>query len=205
MYMRVLPADFVPPCLPTKDAGWRSQSRGGSRALFPHYRAVLGARADTSFECLSLCVSLASENSVCRSETAVPPKCANETRALRPRQMSRKFVSARKPSLLDSRKVPGLTEEFAKQKGQKLEIRQLFNSWRGWKDSNLQPDGYEGTSPAASRPAAATESPTACRSLPTAGGRKDQSRGPRGGRRPCRAGWQAGGQYHARPRGCGRG
>jgi hypothetical protein len=77
-----------------------------------------------------------SENSVCRSETAVPPKCANETRALRSRQMSRKFVSARKLSLLDSRKVPGLTEEFAKQRGQKLEIRQIFNSWRREWDSN---------------------------------------------------------------------
>jgi hypothetical protein len=106
--------------------------------LFPHYRAVratLGARADHPSRSHYASRS-PSENSVCRSETAVPPKCANETRALRSRQMSRKFVSARKLSLLDSRKVPGLTEEFAKQKGQKLEIRQIFNSWRRERDSN---------------------------------------------------------------------
>lgn len=36
----------------------------------------------------------ASANSVCRAETAVPPKCGNETRARRSRQMPHKFVSA---------------------------------------------------------------------------------------------------------------
>ena len=72
----------------------------------------------------------------CRRETAVPPNCANETGALRSRQMSREFVSARKPSLLDSRKVPELTEEFTTQKSQKREIRQIFDSWRREWDSN---------------------------------------------------------------------
>ena len=35
-----------------------------------------------------------SANWVCRAEIAVPPKCANETRARRSRQMPHKFVSA---------------------------------------------------------------------------------------------------------------
>jgi hypothetical protein len=46
------------------------------------------------------------------------------------------FVSARKTSLLDSRKVPELTEEFAKQKSQKHETGQILSSWRREWDSN---------------------------------------------------------------------
>jgi hypothetical protein len=78
---------------------------------------------------LSFLVSPSCHEFGCR-ETAVPPNCANATGALRSRQMSRELVSARKLSLLDSRKVPGLTEEFTAQKSQKREIRQIFNSWR---------------------------------------------------------------------------
>jgi hypothetical protein len=87
-------------------------------------------------------VSLSHHEFGCRRETAVPPNCANETGALRSRQMSREFVSARKLSLLDSRKGPELTEEFEKQKSQKREVRQIFNSWRRERDSN-----HESSSP----------------------------------------------------------
>jgi hypothetical protein len=50
--------------------------------------------------------------------------------------MPHKFVSARKLSLLDSRKVPELAEEFAKQKSQKHETGQILSSWRREQDSN---------------------------------------------------------------------
>ena len=50
--------------------------------------------------------------------------------------MSREFVSARKLSSLDSRKVPELTEEFPEHESQKPEIREIFNSWRRERDSN---------------------------------------------------------------------
>ena len=88
------------------------------------------APADPLVDRLSFCVSLSHHEFGCRRETAVPPNCANETGALRSRQISREFVSARKLSLLNSRKVPELTEEFSKQKSQKHEIRQILNSWR---------------------------------------------------------------------------
>ena len=39
-------------------------------------------------------------------------------------------------SLLDWRKVPELAEEFAKQKSQKHETRQILSSWRRERDSN---------------------------------------------------------------------
>jgi hypothetical protein len=41
-------------------------------------------------------------------------------------------------SLLDWRKVPGLAEEFAKQKSQKHETGQILSSWRRERDSNLE-------------------------------------------------------------------
>jgi hypothetical protein len=99
-------------------------------------------KSRSSFECLSLCVLLAQREFEFSAETAVPPKCANETRARRSPQMPHKFVSARKLSLLDWRKVPELAEEFAKQKSQKHETGQILCSWRGWEDSNLQPNDY---------------------------------------------------------------
>src|SRR5438105_4008492 len=43
-----------------------------------------------------------------------PPKCANETRARQSRQMPHKFVSARKLSLVDWRKVPGISGRICK-------------------------------------------------------------------------------------------
>ena len=72
------------------------------------------------------------------TETAVPPKCANETRARSSPQLPHEFVSARKPSLLDWRKVPERAVEFAQQKSQKHDIRQTLSSWRRERDLNLE-------------------------------------------------------------------
>jgi hypothetical protein len=55
---------------------------------------TLGARADHPSSASHYASRSASANSVCRAETAVPPKCANETRARRAWQMPHKFVSA---------------------------------------------------------------------------------------------------------------
>jgi Protein of unknown function (DUF2924) len=55
---------------------------------------MLGARA-AHLSSVSHCPSRSlSANSVCRAETAVPPKCANETRARRSQQTPHEFVSA---------------------------------------------------------------------------------------------------------------
>jgi len=51
-------------------------------------------------------------------------------------QIPHESVSAWKLSLLDSRKAPELIAEFAKQRSQKRETRQIFNSWRREPDSN---------------------------------------------------------------------
>jgi hypothetical protein len=65
-------------------------------------------------------------------------KGANETRR------RNRLQSAKNSSLCERycwggcRKVPELTEEFAKQKSQKHEIRQIFNSWRRERDSNRE-------------------------------------------------------------------
>ena len=52
--------------------------------------------------------------------------------------MPHEFVSARKLSLLDWRKVPELAEEFAQHKSQKHDIHQILSSWRRERDSNLE-------------------------------------------------------------------
>jgi hypothetical protein len=102
-----------------------------------------GARELACFNRLSLCVWLSQREFGPVRETAVPPNCANETRARATRQMPHEFVSAGKPSLLDPCKTAELAEEFALPKRQQQPQRQIFNSWRAREDSNLQPDRYE--------------------------------------------------------------
>ena len=92
---------------------------------------TIGAKADDPSICLSLCVSLSRlEFRFAGRETAVPPNCGNETRARRSRQMPHEFVSTRKLSLLDSRKVAEPAEEFAPPERQKTITSQILSSWR---------------------------------------------------------------------------
>jgi hypothetical protein len=103
------------------------------------------ATTRTRMECLSLSHVFESarlpEFPPPRERPPYHNKGANETRRRNRMQSAKNSSLCERYCWGGCRKVPELTEEFAKQKSQKHEIRQIFNSWRRMQSrSNRSPN-----------------------------------------------------------------